>query len=152
MLLQQRNLNDNVNHNYKCGFKLYTTAPVIENVYAAFWPSCSDMDPLATTCNLCRHHLSLRNPFLAEPFAENEMEAIEMPDPADGSDASGASDVTDVVEESESGGREAPLVRVAPEPGVDPVWPEIMGLVQGPYFSSKVGLLSSPPVCGPSAR
>ena len=132
MLLQQRNVNVNVNHNYKCG--LYETAPVIKNVFAAFWPSCFDMDPQATTCNLCRHQLSVRNPYLVEPFAENEWEAIEMPDPAEGvadvNDASGA-------DESKSGGQEVPLVGVVPVSG--PVWPGI----GGPALRPMAGLMSS---------
>jgi hypothetical protein len=82
MLLQQRNVNVNINHNYKKG--RYETAPVEPSVFAAFWPSCLDVDPLAATCNLCRRRLSLCNPPLVEPFADDDFQAFGMPDPAEG--------------------------------------------------------------------
>ena len=132
MLLEQRNFNVNVNHNYKEG--RYETAPVEPNVFAAFWPSCLDVDPLAATCNLCRRRLSLCYPLVVEPFAHDDFQAFEMPDPAeDASEVSGPtagdaseahghgdSDLAGADESNAAGGREAPRISVAPLLGLGP--------------------------------
>ena len=118
MLLEQRNLNVNVNHNYKEG--RYETAPVEPNVFAAFWPSCLDVDPLAATCNLCRRRLSLCDPLLVEPFADDDFQAFEMQDQAgDASEAPGGSDLAGA-DESDAGGREEPRISLAPLLGPGP--------------------------------
>ncbi len=52
-LLQQRNLNALVNHLYKKSS--FPRAPFKSGVFAAFWPSCLDLDDTGATCNLCRY-------------------------------------------------------------------------------------------------
>ena len=51
-LLQQRNLNVIVNHMYKQN--KFSRAPFTDGFFAAFWPSCLDLDTTGATCNLCR--------------------------------------------------------------------------------------------------
>jgi hypothetical protein len=82
-LLQQRNLNVLVNHLYKKN--LFPSVPFTSGVFAAFWPSCLDLDSTGATCNLCRYDIpeSLQESgiggwclsFAAQAFAITHMSA-----------------------------------------------------------------------------
>jgi hypothetical protein len=92
------------------------------------------VDPLAATCNLCRRRLSLCNPLLVEPFADDDFQAFGMPDPAEGAsqvsgpaagDASeahghGDSDLAGADESNSGCGRESPRISVALLLGLGP--------------------------------